>query len=68
MLVDHLSCKHCRGYASVIAFVVGGEYRFGNGYVVVGSHTDSPCLKVRPVSALTREGFKQARFLVNRNL
>lgn len=53
-----------KGYSSVIAFVVGGQYEFGNGYVVVGSHTDSPCLKVRPVSRLTCEGFKQVSIFV----
>lgn len=26
---------------------------------MIGTHTDSPCLKVRPVSKMTREGFKQ---------
>lgn len=40
-----------RNKTSVVAFVVGGKYEVdAGGFTVLAAHTDSPCLKVKPIS------------------
>ncbi|KAG0166283.1 hypothetical protein DFQ28_006501 [Apophysomyces sp. BC1034] len=46
-----------RNGSSLVAFVVGGRYESGNGFSIVGAHTDSPCLKVKPVSKKENAGY-----------
>ncbi|KAH3661782.1 hypothetical protein OGAPHI_005960 [Ogataea philodendri] len=48
-----------RNSSSIIAFTVGGEYTPGNGIAIVGGHTDSPVLRIKPISDQKREGYVQ---------
>lgn len=46
-----------RNQSSLVAFAVGKKYEPGNGVYMVGAHTDSPCLKVKPVGKGIKSGF-----------
>lgn len=48
-----------RNDSSVIAFVYGTEPLLDKGIRMVGAHTDSPCLKVKPQPELNRRGYFQ---------
>lgn len=48
----------------MVAFSIGAKAEAGAPFVVVGSHTDSPCPKLKPVSKLTKAGYLQVRGLL----
>lgn len=62
---DHWNLKAGQKYmvtrngSSLIAFALGSEYKTGGPVAIVGAHTDSPCLKLKPISKKSGEGFIQ---------
>ncbi|KAK4106655.1 peptidase M18, aminopeptidase I [Parathielavia hyrcaniae] len=48
-----------RNGSSVVAFAVGARWKPGNPIGMVGAHTDSPCLRLKPVSKRTANGYLQ---------
>ncbi|HEX7477873.1 MAG TPA: M18 family aminopeptidase [Polyangiales bacterium] len=48
-----------RGGSSVAAFVCGRLAPHEAGFLVIGAHTDSPNLRVKPAPALLKNGYRQ---------
>jgi len=49
-----------RNQSTIVAFVVGGKYKPGvGGFTILAAHTDSPVLKVKPISKCTKHDFHQ---------
>lgn len=46
-----------RNMSSLVAFSIGEKYSIGNGFHVIAAHTDSPCLKLKPISASSKPGY-----------
>ena len=48
-----------RDQSSIVAFAVGKLWKPGNPFAMIAAHTDSPCLKIRPISKGGYTGFLQ---------
>lgn len=48
-----------RNNSSIIAFVIGNKWKPGNPLAIVGAHTDSPTLRIKPISKRTTEKYIQ---------
>lgn len=48
-----------RNGSSIVAFAIGKKWKAGNPIGMVGAHTDSPCLRIKPVSKRQADGFIQ---------
>ncbi|ROT36019.1 aminopeptidase I zinc metalloprotease [Sodiomyces alkalinus F11] len=48
-----------RNGSSIVAFAIGKKWRPGSPVAMVGAHTDSPCLRIKPVSKKGNAGFLQ---------
>lgn len=48
-----------RNASTIVAFAIGSKWKPGNPIAMVGAHTDSPCLRIKPVSKKTGVGFMQ---------
>ncbi|TVY36431.1 Aspartyl aminopeptidase [Lachnellula subtilissima] len=48
-----------RNGSSIVAFGIGKNWKSGNPIAMIGAHTDSPCLRIKPVSKKTGAGFIQ---------
>lgn len=53
--------RYCviRNNSSIVAFTVGDKSILDSGIRMVGAHTDSPCLKVKPQPELFNKGYFQ---------
>lgn len=50
-----------RNNTTLFAFTVGGKFDPNNtGFKIIGAHSDSPCLRLTPISKLTANNFHQA--------
>lgn len=48
-----------RGGSTIIAFVVGSEPVTDAGFRIIGAHTDSPNLRIKPNADSSRHGYRQ---------
>ncbi|KAE9379016.1 aspartyl aminopeptidase [Stipitochalara longipes BDJ] len=49
-----------RNGSSIVAFGIGKKWKAGNPIAMIGAHTDSCCLRLKPVSKKSSLGFMQA--------
>ena len=55
--------KYCltRNTSTIVAFTLGKKWRPGNPIAMVGAHTDSPTLRLKPISKKESNGFIQGK-------
>ncbi|CAI7910661.1 unnamed protein product [Closterium sp. NIES-53] len=46
-----------RNYSTIAAFTIGKKFKPGNAFWIIGAHTDSPCVKLKPNSKASKAGF-----------
>ncbi|MDH5518758.1 MAG: M18 family aminopeptidase [Gammaproteobacteria bacterium] len=49
----------CRNDSAIIAFNKADESAIDNGFKMLGTHTDSPCLKIKPTPEMTKHSYYQ---------
>ena len=49
-----------RNGTTIFAFTVGGTFKAGSGFTVLGAHTDSPCVRIKQQSCFTKSGIDMA--------
>lgn len=49
----------CRNGSSIIAFSLGSDPIVKTGFRMLGAHTDSPCLKLKPNPVVVKKGYLQ---------
>lgn len=47
---------YTRNETSLFAFAVGPQFKKGDGFAIVAAHTDSPSLKLKPISKQEKDG------------
>jgi len=58
-LVPGGSYYYTINHSTLVAFTVGAKFKSGNGFKIIGGHTDSPRLMVKPLSKRTASGCVQ---------
>ncbi len=48
-----------RNDSAIIAFKIGQDYKHGDAVSIIGTHSDSPCLKLKPNFEVNSNGYKQ---------
>ena len=48
-----------RNGSTIVAFAIGARWKPGSPIAMLGAHTDSPCLRIKPVSKKSGVGFMQ---------
>ncbi|MES1910966.1 MAG: hypothetical protein MHM6MM_003480 [Cercozoa sp. M6MM] len=52
-------CYFTRNQSTIVAFAIGKEWKSGDGFAMLGAHTDSPCLRLKPRTKLGKQGVLQ---------